>query len=55
MGGMIAVTALCLFRLGAIAISLAERAGSKIQESREAAEEKVKLGLGNKKGTSARV
>jgi hypothetical protein len=55
MGGMIVATTLCLFRLGAIAISRAERAGLEIYESREAAEEKVKLGLGNKKGTSARV
>jgi hypothetical protein len=55
MGGMIAATALCLFRLGAIAISRAERAGPEIQESREVAEEKVKLGLGNQKGTSTQV
>jgi hypothetical protein len=55
MGGMIAAMMLCLFRLGVIAISRGERAGSEIQESKEAAEEKVKLGLGNKKGTSARV
>jgi hypothetical protein len=46
---MIAAMTLCLFRLGAIAISRAERAGSEIQESREAAEEKVKLGLRNQK------
>jgi hypothetical protein len=55
MGGMIAATMLCLFRLGAIAISRVERASSEILKSREAAEEKVKLRLGNQKGTSARV
>jgi hypothetical protein len=46
MGRMIGTMTLCLFRLGAIAISRAERAGSGIQKSGEAAEEKVKLVLG---------
>jgi hypothetical protein len=53
MGGMIAATTLCLFCLGAIGISRAERAGSEILKSREANTEKVKLGLENQKGTSA--
>jgi hypothetical protein len=55
MGGMIAATVLCLFCLEAIAITRAKQVDSEIQESREAAEEKVKLGLGNQKYTSAQV
>jgi hypothetical protein len=38
---------LCLFRLGAIAISRAERAGSRIQESGEVADEKVRVRVRN--------
>jgi hypothetical protein len=37
----IEATTLCLFRLGAIAISRAEQVGSRIQESEEVADEKV--------------
>jgi hypothetical protein len=51
MGGMIGATMFYLFFLGAITISRAERAGSEIQKSKEAAEEKVKLWLGTQKGT----
>jgi hypothetical protein len=40
MGGMIAAAVLYLFRLGAIAVFLAGRAGSKFQGSRGAAEGK---------------
>jgi hypothetical protein len=56
MGGMIAATLICLFRFGAIAIFLAEQAGSKSQGSRGVVRrEKVKLGLRNQKSASARV
>jgi hypothetical protein len=47
MGGMIKATTLCLFNLGAITISWAEQAGSRIQESEEVADEKVRVRVRN--------
>jgi hypothetical protein len=49
MGGMIGAMTLCLFLLGAIAISQAEQAGSRIQKSEEVAEEKVRVRARNSK------
>jgi hypothetical protein len=43
MGGMIAAVVLCLFRLGAIAIFRAGRAGSEFQGSRERLKEKSEV------------
>jgi hypothetical protein len=47
MGGMIKATTLCLFHLGVIAISQAKWAGSRIQESGEGADEKVRARVWN--------
>jgi hypothetical protein len=55
-GGMMAAMELYLFRFGAIAVLLAERAGSRSQGSRGVVRGgKVKLGLRNRNCTSTRV
>jgi hypothetical protein len=47
MGGMIKTTTLCLFHLGAITISRAERVGSRIQKTEKRRRRKVRFRVRN--------